>query len=322
MKEQKGRRIALFLAVVVGAAALTGCNHQTQESSSDGTTQEPSSVIGTPAKGELREELKNYLVINGDSLLNEANVQWQNIDQTSADKNTEMTVKQVIYDQYIAHFLVEIPVPKEVKDQFDMTFQTLAVKENDSSEKGNTIEYDLSPAYSDQTDDSIWRAILSVRSSESMGNGSFVIDVENLGLGQSNQKLPDESGEPFDIKVEGHWSVTVTLGNAAPAIRLQPQKEATLRGCKVTVENIELSPLSLRVDMKGDLLASPQPDTGNSGVFDDIYLEMKDGSKSKSTGQGSSFSTEDKAVVFQYFKTMRDPGQVKAIHVGDAVFEI
>ncbi len=115
-------------------------------------------------------------------------------------------------------------------------------------------------------------------------------------------------------KTEGNWDVSFKADYKNTSKKINVNKEVELDGKKYKIDNVKLSPISLNVELKNNLVDNI--DNPKHNFFDVVSVVLKDGSIIKSISSGSS-SNPFSASINMIFEKPVDVLTIDYIKIGD-----
>ena len=130
---------------------------------------------------------------------------------------------------------------------------------------------------------------------------------------------PGTPGDAYDwetVVIDGDWEVEFQLSDQNSGATFRPNKEVSLFGGKCRIKKVEISPISVTIEVKGDAILdydSVPPDALETE--DDtpgVSLLLKDGSQVEFSGgsRGISWKT---MIVTKNFSQIIDPTQIVSL---------
>lgn len=161
-------------------------------------------------------------------------------------------------------------------------------------------------------DDILYGDILFTESNESTVYDYYSFNIKNM-----------EELKNYDFKysimketkkTEGNWDVTFKADYKNTSKKINVNKEVELDGKKYKIDNVKLSPISLNVELKNNLVDNI--DNPKHNFFDVVSVVLKDGSIIKSISSGSS-SNPFSASINMIFEKPVDVLTIDYIKIGD-----
>ncbi|MDF2677219.1 MAG: exported protein of unknown function [Bacillota bacterium] len=114
---------------------------------------------------------------------------------------------------------------------------------------------------------------------------------------------------------EGNWDVSFKADYKNSSKKINVNKEVELEGKRYKIENVKLSPISLNVELKNNLIDNIDNPQHNN-ILDEVSVVLKDGSNIKSISSGSS-SNAFSASINMIFEKPVDVLTIDYIKIGD-----
>lgn len=161
-------------------------------------------------------------------------------------------------------------------------------------------------------DDILFGDILFTESNESTVYDYYSFNIKNM-----------EELKNYDFKysimketkkTEGNWDVSFKADYKNTSKKINVNKEVELDGKKYKIDNVKLSPISLNVELKNNLVDNI--DNPKHNFFDVVSVVLKDGSIIKSISSGSS-SNPFSASINMIFEKPVDVLTIDYIKIGD-----
>lgn len=275
---------------------------------------------------------KNFLDLfrpQNDQQLSSLSQMGTAINQSIEDNGSVLTVGQAVSDGHTVYVAMDFTAPEgTVLDAPYYHFQDIWIH---FPGLGNMpCGYYMESLDDENTEDNKISFILQFDGEKNLRGETMQISLKGLKTMKSQEELdavkslppmtePGTPGDAYDwekVVIDGAWEVEFQLSDQNSAVTFRPNEAVSLFGGKCKIKKVEISPISITIEVKGDAILdydSVPPDALETE--DDtlaVSILMKDGSQVEFNG-GSQGISRKTMTVTKNFNQIIDPAQIASV---------
>lgn len=234
------------------------------------------------------------------------------VDQTVTESGLTVTALQTLGDRNGVYLLLDVQAPKDIALSDTNLFEGMGV---DIEGVGNHVNwsggfmsnFDKTASPNGADNERYFELWLNNTEQEDWNGKTIALDFKNLQA--------DRSKLDMYTVVEGEWKLSWTLSYTDQMQTFDLNKTYTVNGQEVSVESVELSPLSMTLTLGGGGLKTliDDSDLDECGCLCTVALTMRDGTTVDMNGPGSENYTDTSYTRTNPFEKVLDAEQVTGL---------